>query len=297
MVTGIRIGAGLVITCGAVVLADIAHPTRRGRTMAIYQGTFLFAVGIGPLPGGLLAEHLGLAAPFLAYALLAGVVGAVAWLAVDETRGLRTGTGAYGPHATPWRQQLGTLMAHVGFRLVSGILFMNALARTGALFSIVPLLAVDRLALPASRIGFGLALGSVAGVLITWPAGMLVDRYGRKAVIVPATLASAAALSLFCVASDYGWFVIACVLWGTASAIGGAAPAAYAADTAPPGMNAGAMSTFRMLGDAGYVIGPVALGAIADARGMESALWLAAAGLLLVGLAFWRFAPETRPVG
>ena len=38
--------------------------------------------------------------------------------------------------------------------------------------------------------------------------------------------------------------------------MGGAAPAAYAADSAPPGMNAAAIGAFRMTGDAGYVIGP-----------------------------------------
>ena len=29
----------------------------RGRTISIYQGVFIFAVGIGPFPGGLLAEQ------------------------------------------------------------------------------------------------------------------------------------------------------------------------------------------------------------------------------------------------
>ena len=42
-------GAALVVTSGQIVLADITTPARRGRVMAIYQGVFLFAVGIGPL--------------------------------------------------------------------------------------------------------------------------------------------------------------------------------------------------------------------------------------------------------
>ena len=56
-------GAALVLTTGQIVLADITTPAHRGRTMAIYQGVFLFAVGVGPLPGGLLAERFGLQAP------------------------------------------------------------------------------------------------------------------------------------------------------------------------------------------------------------------------------------------
>src|SRR5262245_66230149 len=57
-------GAGLVLIAGQIVLADISTPARRGRTMAIYQGRFLFAGGNGPLPGGLLAETVGPGRPF-----------------------------------------------------------------------------------------------------------------------------------------------------------------------------------------------------------------------------------------
>jgi MFS family permease len=58
-------------------------------------------------------------------------------------------------------------------------------------------------------------------------------------------------------------------------------------------MNAAAMSTFRMMGDAGYVIGPLALGLIVDLYGPISALLLAATLLVLVGAAFAFVAPET----
>src|SRR5256714_9347343 len=73
------IGAALVLVAGQIVLADITTPAHRGRVMAIYQGVFVFAVGIGPLPGGLLAERLGLAAPFVVYALMGMMAAGVAW--------------------------------------------------------------------------------------------------------------------------------------------------------------------------------------------------------------------------
>ena len=193
-------GAGMVVTTGAVVLADITTPARRGRTMAIYQGTFLFAVGIGPLPGGLMAEHFGLAAPFAAYAVAACGVGLLAWFAVPETRSLRGSAGGGGGADAPrlaLLARLKVLMAMSGFRLVGIIMFVNAVARTGALFSIVPVLARERLDLSASRIGFGLFLGSLAGILVTYPAGVLVDRYGRKPIIVISTIAAGVSMGLF----------------------------------------------------------------------------------------------------
>jgi MFS family permease len=287
-------GAGLILTAGQIVLADITTPEHRGRTIAIYQAVFIFAVGIGPFPGGLLAEHLGLAAPFAAYGIAGALSGAVAWFAVAETRDLAQarGRGALGPRPS-FAAQLRLLTRQVGYVLVCLVSFMNAVARTGALFNIVPVLGSLRLALSVAEIGFGLALGSVIGLLAAYPAGMLVDRFGRKAVIVPATLLSGLSMLLFCVAPTYAWFVAACLLWGLASSIGSAAPAAYAADSAPAGMNATTMSTFRMIGDSGYVVGPIALGFVVDVYGPEEGLVLAAALLVAIGLLFARLAPET----
>ena len=94
-------GAGLILTTGQVVLADISTPERRGRTIAIYQGTFLFAVGFGPFPGGLLAEHFSLAAPFIAYGVASALATVVAWFAISETRDLSRGPRRAGAVARP----------------------------------------------------------------------------------------------------------------------------------------------------------------------------------------------------
>lgn len=287
-------GAALVLTVGSVILADISPPERRGRMMATYQGTFLFAVGIAPLPGGLLAEHAGLAAPFHVYAVASLIAGILAWFAIPETRDFATAQRGEAPVARPpMATQLRALTAHVGFLLVSLLSFVGAVVRTGALFAIVPLLAATKLGLGTGQVGIGFALSSVLGLVASYPAGALADRFGRKAVIVPATLVYGAAMASFGIATGFAGFLVACVGWGVASAISGAAPAAYAADTAPPGMNAMAMSSFRMLADLGYVIGPIGLGLLADWQGPESALWASAAMLIAVALAFARYAPET----
>ena len=287
-------GSGIVLTAGLIVLADITEPATRGRAMAIYQGVFLFAVGIGPFPGGFLAERFGLSAPFFLYAVAGAIAATVAWLCVAETRLLANPTAASGGTAAiPMRDQLKVLASSTGFLLVCLIGFMNALARTGALFSIVPILARDRLALSATEIGFGLALGSVVGLLVTYPAGALVDRFGRKTVIVPMTLLTSVSMLCFAVAPAYAWFLLACTVWGGASAAAGAAPAAYAADSAPAGMNAAAMSSYRMLSDVGYVLGPIFLGLLGDWGGLDTPFYVAAGGLMLGAALFAKFAPES----
>ena len=285
-------GAALVLTTGLIVLADISTPANRGRMMSVYQGVFIFAVGIGPFPGGLLATHWGLAAPFLAYAATSLLASAVAWLAIPETRPARP-AGEAEPLEIPFRAQIRLLTVHRGFLLVSLIAFVNAVARTGALFNIIPILARDRLALDPDRIGFGLALASVVGLALAYPAGVLVDRYGRKIIIVPSTVLSGISLLLFLMAPTYAWFLAACAAWSVAMGISGAAPAAYAADTAPAGMNAAALGTYRMLSDLGYVVGPIALGLAADLASANAALAATAVMLAAVALLFARLAPET----
>lgn len=287
-------GAGLMLTTGHIVLADITTPERRGRAIAIYQGVFIFTVGIGPYPGGLLAEHVGLAAPFVAYGIAGVVSAAVARFFVVETRDLaRQRDGGSPVQRPPFLTQLRTLSRRIGFVLVSLLTLINAVARTGGLFTIVPVIGSVRLGLSVAEIGFGLALGSVMGLLAAYPAGMLVDMFGRKAVIVPGTITAGLSMLLFCFAPSYAWFIGACLVWGVASSIGSAAPAAYAADSAPPGLNASTMSTYRMIGDSGYVIGPLALGLVVDGFGPETALVLAAGLLGAIGLSFALFAPET----
>ena len=287
-------GAALVLTTGQIVLADISTPARRGRAMAIYQGVFLFAVGVGPLPGGLLAQHWGLRAPFLAYAVGGALAGALAWLRIPETKNLRT-PPRFGsdPPLPPFALQIRVLAGQTGFVLVSLVSFMNAVARTGALFNVIPVLGQDRLSLTTDRIGFGLALASLVGLAFAYPAGVLVDRYGRKAVIVPATLVAGVSLIVFLLAPSYSWFLAACAIWSVAAGVSGAAPAAYAADVAPAGMNAAAMSAYRMLSDLGYVVGPIALGLVTDLAGADAALAGTAALLVAVAVLFARLAPET----
>src|SRR6476620_10334970 len=87
------LGAGFVLAASQIMLADISTPERRGRIMATYSGVFSFAVGIGPLAGGLLADHFDLAAPFWAYALMGAGAALIAWLCVPETKMLRNATG------------------------------------------------------------------------------------------------------------------------------------------------------------------------------------------------------------
>jgi hypothetical protein len=58
-------------------------------------------------------------------------------------------------------------------------------------------------------------------------------------------------------------------------------------------MNAAAMSTYRALTDAGYVVGPIGLGLLGDLAGADVVLIFCAVAISGVALAFARYAPES----
>jgi len=290
-------GAACVLTGGQIVLADIASPNNRGRVMAIYQGVFLFSVGAGAWPGGWLASEFGLASPFWANAALAGIVTGLAWFFVPETRGLRErreGTTIQ-PQTLSFRQQIRVVTAIPGFLLISVVSFTAFFARTGALFNVIPLLAENEIGLSPDQIGLGIGMISIVGLVLVYPSGALVDRFGRKAVIVPSMLCSALAMLTYAAAGTFAAFLVSSAFWSAASGISGAAPAAYAADISPKGLTAATMGMYRALSDSGYVVGPLLLGVIADLVSPDAALIFTSVVLLASGIAFAVRSPESLP--
>lgn len=290
-------GAAFVLTAGQIVLADIASPHNRGRVMATYQGVFLFSVGAGAFPGGWLADRFGLASPFWANAVLATVVTLLAFVYVPETRGLRKDAGGR-TTAVPslsFRAQLQLISQVPGFAQICLTSFAAFFARTGGLFNVVPLIAEDDIGLSPDQIGLGIGMISIMGLVLVYPSGALVDRFGRKSVIVPSTLLTGVAILGFGVAGSFVGFIACSLIWSAASGISGAAPAAYAADIAPPGLVAPSMGLYRALADAGYVAGPLLLGVISDIQSPVAAL-ITTAALLVTSAALFAFrAPESLP--
>lgn len=288
------VGSTFVITGTQIVVADVATRENRGRMMSTYQGFFSFAVGVGPSIGGLVANYSGPRAPFFVFAGLTLVAGVVALTQMPETRVIRAAIAIdlRGGPTGPSTMRL--LMGNVGFLTVCLVTLVAAFNRTGAIFAVVPIMGVVRLGLDPAAIGFAITIGNMFNLACVAFCGVLVDRYGRKPVIVPSCVISCAAFAGFAYAAGYPAFVLSTILWGIGSALAGSASAAYAADQAPPGGNGATMGIYRMLSDLGYVVGPALLGLIAAAAGAQSALLIAAGIALGAAVPFALLAPETR---
>jgi MFS family permease len=76
------IGQGLAMPSISALVADRAHDERRGGALGIRQSAGALARIVGPIVGGILFEHVGIAAPYVFGAAL--VAGALAILMVER---------------------------------------------------------------------------------------------------------------------------------------------------------------------------------------------------------------------
>ena len=132
----------------------------------------------------------------------------------------------------------------------------------------------------------------VASVVAMLPTGRLVDRVGRKPVTLAGVVLVAASVALYGTTSSLWGLLAVSGLAGLTVGLASVPLPTMVGDLAPDGAEGIAAGVFRMANDVGWIVGPLVLGAMADA-----ALWgwgfvVAGVPLLLSGFVFvW--APET----
>ncbi len=287
-------GSAMYMTGAQIYLTDISTPENRARFIGTNQGALLFGTSMGPAVGGLLAEFWGIRVPFHVVGGAALVATVYAYLRLPETKHL-VQSAPPRPAATngekqrrPWVQ----FLLSRDFFAVSWVTLMVFFTRTASRQTIMPLMAVASFGMGAGTLGALFTVMSVVNLVLIPPAAMIADRFGRKAAIVPSGLTVAVGLAIMAVSTGLGVFVVGAMVLALGTSIAGPAPAAYAADIAPPHLRGLAMGLYRSSGDIGFLVGPIILGMVADASTYGWALWLNAA-LIAAASLFFLTARET----
>jgi MFS family permease len=117
------------------------------------------------------------------------------------------------------------------------------------------------LACPAVR---AVTLGFALDSLLIVPSGVLMDRRGRKLTGVPAFLLLAAGVALIPAAHSPSGLAAVGALLGCGNGLSAGISGTLAADFSPPAPDTGAfLGLWRLVADAGSMVGPVAAGALA----------------------------------
>lgn len=263
----LRVVAGIGVALFSISLhASIAEVTRganRGRAVALFGGIRRAGAFAGPAAGGLVAGTFGTDAVFLLFAALAGAIVPIAWAFVAAGRS--AGHAGARPALGPMIREQGRTLAVAG----GGQLLAQAI-RAGRRI-LIPLYASSVLGLGVESIGIILSVAAFADVALFYPAGMLMDRRGRKWAIVPSFVLQGIGMALVPLAGGFVGLLAATTLIGFGNGLGSGTMMTLGADLAPPHALGEFLGVWRLIGDGGFTVGPLLVGGLASLAGLPGA--------------------------
>ncbi|MGO1695082.1 MAG: MFS transporter [Arthrobacter sp.] len=281
------VNQGLTWSTTVVMKIDLIGPNRRGLAMGFNEAAGYGAVAITSLLTGHLAEQFGLRpAPFLlgiAYTAL-GLV--LTGLFVRETKGharLEAEQQATARSAGPTRadaqldnRRIAELTSFKDPSLSSASWagLVNNL-NFGLSWGVFPLLFATA-HLSDGRIGLLFAIYPGVWGLGQLVTGALSDRIGRKQLVVWGMAVQGVALAVIAAGDGFGIWAAAAALLGVGTAMVYPTLLAVVGDVAHPAWRGRAVGVYRVWRDAGYAVGAIAGGLVADALGLQAAVVMAA---------------------
>jgi MFS family permease len=177
------------------------------------------------------------------------------------------------------------------------LMFFGMLISTIGSSMIWPFLMIfvtERLSLPLTVSASLMTISAVMGLISSFIAGPIIDRLGRKWVMVFSLLANAGVYFFLSQAHSLPAFALLMGLSGTVNPLYRVGADAMMADLVPPEKRIDAYSLLRMSNNIGIALGPTIGGFIASTS-YDLAFYCAVAGMSVYGLLLAVFAVETLP--
>jgi MFS family permease len=291
------VSQGLTWSTTVVMKIDLVGPGRRGFAMGLNEAAGYGAVAVTALLTGYLAEAYGLRpAPFLLGVAFAALGLGLSTLAVRETRDhARLEAGSHRARADGRHD-------HLHDELSDREVFVQTTLREPALSSASQAGLVNNLndglawgLFPVMFAAAGLSVDRIGVLAALYPAvwglgqlvtGALSDRVGRKWMIAGGMWVQALALALMAAGGSFAAWAVAAALLGAGTAMVYPTLLAAIGDVAHPAWRGRAVGIYRLWRDGGFAVGALLAGLVADAWGVDAAVWTvasltAASGLLV----------------
>ena len=262
------IGEQMWMLSRITVIADTAPPSQRGRQITSMFGVQQFGALAGPALGGLTAVTIGLWAPFVLHGAIVLAAMVPSYLLQRETAPPRRPAGggatADAAAASSWRE----LLVHP-IPVVFLVQFLANVTRGGVFGGGVILIygsfayGLDSLELGSLR-----SLMAVIGIPMTFTAGFIMDRFGRKFTIVPGLALSGLAM-LYLALTWYaelsvGYFIGGFVGIHMAVNIISGNMQTLGTDVAPPAARGRFFGVSRLIAQTGSLTSPVSFGVLSS---------------------------------
>ena len=280
-------GSAIYTISATTILLRVVSDDQRGQAQSTFQSGYLFGSVTGPLFGGALVE-VSLRAPFFVYSFTVASAGLVAMLFLSKSENAKKETRA----ETDVTMLIRDALKIPGYQAAILAAFGLAWAVQSVRISLVPLYVTEGLGLRPIALGAGLAAATICQGLTLIPAGKLVDSKGRRQGLLIGSFLSIFALAIFAYAENYAGFIVAMAFAGLGASFLSSAPAALVGDVMT-GKSGRVVAMWQMSSDLGFVIGPIAMGFVADHQSYKAAFLVAILLILPVLLRAINL-PETR---
>jgi len=290
------VNQGLCWSMTVVMKIDLVGPRDRGVAMGLNEAAGYIAVAVTAyLTAAVAASHGLRTAPFMIGLGIAIAGFVLSLLFVRETHDhakyeAKTHTGS---EATPTFQDM---FVRTSFRDPAMSSYCQAglvnNLNDGMVWGLLPLMGAAA-GFPLVQIGLiAAAYPFVWGVLQMF-TGALSDRIGRKWLIACGMMLQAIAIASIAMVRTYPIWLTAAIVLGVGTAMVYPVLLAAIGDVAHPAWRASAVGVYRLWRDAGYAVGALLSGFVADVWGASAAVVVVAMLTLASGIAVTLRMPET----
>jgi MFS family permease len=296
------VNQGLTWSTTIIMKIDLVGPAKRGLAMGYNEAAGYIAVAVTALATGYIAEQHGLRpAPFFLGLAYAGLGLGISAIFVRETRAFAHHEAAN--HVTTNDD----LHEHLTTREIFTLTSFHEKALSSASQAGLVNNLNDGLAwglLPIFFADAGLSVGRIGVLAAIYPAvwgigqlvtGGLSDRVGRKPLITGGMLLQAIAIAMIAATSGFAIWVLGAALLGAGTAMVYPTLLATIGDVAHPAWRARSVGVYRLWRDAGFAVGALLAGIVADLVSIEAAIYAVAALTALSGVVVIVRMYETHP--
>ena len=280
------VGWAMFATVATTATVSVSAPQGRGRAISLLLIAETSGLLLGSAAGGWLYEGVGIASPFL--------FEAACMLVAAATVGQWASRAAQAP---PPRHESRNRRALVAVLRTPGVLLMGMTSalltgvQTGVLVFLFPLYLLTRGGLTPAGVGAVVSLSVLGRLLALWAGGAAADRWGRMRVLFPGLLVYAVLLVGTSQVTHPVVLALSSFAIGVTGGLVASIPTALTSDQVDPPLQGVAIGWLRTMSDTGQIVGPLVMGALADAIDLSAPFVLGAALLSLTAWACHRRAP------
>ena len=266
-------------------ISDTCSVQEKGRVIALMAGIQRGGGIVGPLVGGIVASFYGYQAALILIGFVAflGVIPIV--LATSNVRSVEVAVGKHHHRLKKVVREHWRLFATAG----TGATALMMLRGSRQL--VLPLFG-HALGLDPAQIGLVFSITSALDMAMFYPAGVVMDKYGRKWAAVPGTLVLALGLCLLPLATGFWSLTLVGLLMAAANGLSTGVLMAMGSDYSPATNRGEFLGVWRLTCDLGFAGGPLLVGLFIGMMGLSLATICVAAVGFAGGVVMGLTAPE-----